>query len=100
MTLTAEHDDRPIDAPVRRRPRWRRVTGLSAFVAAFSVVVQWVLMTPPLYFDPYYVWLGARDWPNVPLDQWPFVEVPHQVTRIGLVLPLKAVQELLGTGQA
>ncbi|MEU5880147.1 glycosyltransferase family 39 protein [Spirillospora sp. NPDC047279] len=92
------------DPPAPARPRRpllrRRVVGLSALVAAATVLVQWVIMTPPLYFDPYYVWEAARRWPDVPLAQWPFVEVPHQVTRLGLVLPARAVQELLGEGQA
>lgn len=88
----------------RRRNRWRglrrrRVLWLSAAVAACGVLAQWVIMPPPLYFDPYYVWLGARDWPDVPLTRWPFSEVPHQVTRIGLVLPARLVQEVLGPGQ-
>ncbi|MFI6518328.1 glycosyltransferase family 39 protein [Spirillospora sp. NPDC050679] len=78
----------------------RRVVWLSALVAACGVVAQWVVMVPPLYFDPYYVWLGARDWPDVPLESWPFNEVPHQVTRLGLVLPARVAQELLGPGQA
>ncbi|XVQ12503.1 ArnT family glycosyltransferase [Spirillospora sp. CA-255316] len=81
------------------RPR-RRVALLSALVAACTVLAQWINNTPPLYFDPYYVWLGARDWPDVPLDRWPFNEVPHQVTRLGLVLPARLAQELLGDGQA
>ncbi|MFA1545238.1 ArnT family glycosyltransferase [Actinomadura chokoriensis] len=80
--------------------RTRRVVWLSLLVAASTVLAQWVIMTPPLYFDPYYVWLAARDWPDVPLAQWPFDEVPHQVTRIGLVLPARLVQEVLGPGQA
>ncbi|GAA4225045.1 hypothetical protein GCM10022254_06060 [Actinomadura meridiana] len=85
---------------VRRARRTRRVVWLSLLVAASAVGAQWVLMTPPLYFDPYYVWLAARDWPDIPLAQWPFDEVPHQVTRIGLVLPARLVQEILGDGQA
>jgi len=80
--------------------RTRRVVWLSLLVAASAVLAQWVIMTPPLYFDPYYVWLAARDWPDIPLTQWPFDEVPHQVTRIGLVLPARLVQEALGPGQA
>ncbi|MFI0410144.1 glycosyltransferase family 39 protein [Actinomadura sp. 3N508] len=80
--------------------RTRRVVWLSLLVAAATVLVQWVIMTPPLYFDPYYVWLAARDWPDIPLNVWPFDEVPHQVTRIGLVLPARLVQEILGDGQA
>jgi hypothetical protein len=84
----------------RRVRRTRRVVWLSLLVAASAVLAQWVTMTPPLYFDPYYVWLAARDWPGIPLAQWPFDEVPHQVTRIGLVLPARLVQEVLGDGQA
>ncbi|WP_141578302.1 glycosyltransferase family 39 protein [Actinomadura sp. WMMA1423] len=80
--------------------RVRRVVWLSLLVAASAVLAQWVVMTPPLYFDPYYVWLAARDWPHIPLTQWPFDEVPHQVTRIGLVLPARLAQEVLGDGQA
>ncbi|MEU5991879.1 glycosyltransferase family 39 protein [Spirillospora sp. NPDC047418] len=80
--------------------RTRRVVWLSLLVAASAVLAQWVVMTPPLYFDPYYVWLAARDWPDIPLTQWPFDEVPHQVTRIGLVLPARLVQDVLGPGQA
>ncbi|WUH97573.1 glycosyltransferase family 39 protein [Spirillospora sp. NBC_00431] len=80
--------------------RTRRVVWLSLLVTAATVLVQWVIMTPPLYFDPYYVWLSAREWPDVPLTVWPFDEVPHQVTRIGLVLPARLVQEILGDGQA
>ncbi|WP_131736734.1 glycosyltransferase family 39 protein [Actinomadura roseirufa] len=83
-----------------RARRTRRVVWLTLFVAACTVLAQWVIMTPPLYFDPYYVWLGARDWPHVPLTQWPFDEVPHQVTRIGLVVPARLVQDVLGPGQA
>ncbi|MFD0685180.1 glycosyltransferase family 39 protein [Actinomadura fibrosa] len=86
-----------LPGPVRRT---RRVVWLALLVAACTVLAQWVVMTPPLYFDPYYVWLGARDWPDIPLTQWPFDEVPHQVTRIGLVLPARLVQEVLGPGQA
>ncbi|MFF5260804.1 glycosyltransferase family 39 protein [Actinomadura viridis] len=81
------------------RPR-ARVAWLSALVAACGVLAQWVTNPPPLYFDPYYVWLGARDWPDIPLDQWPFNEVPHQVTRLGLLLPARLAQEVLGPGQA
>lgn len=96
------------DAPSRgpaarllaRLRRTRRVVWLSLLVSASAVLAQWVTMTPPLYFDPYYVWLAARDWPDIPLTQWPFDEVPHQVTRIGLVLPARLVQEVLGPGQA
>ncbi|RKS72102.1 dolichyl-phosphate-mannose-protein mannosyltransferase [Actinomadura pelletieri DSM 43383] len=80
--------------------RTRRVLWLSLLVSAATIGTQWVLMTPPLYFDPYYVWLAAREWPDIPLDRWPFSEVPHQVTRIGLVLPARLVQEILGDGQA
>ena len=80
--------------------RTRRVVWLSLLVAASAVLAQWVVMVPPLYFDPYYVWLAARDWPDIPLTQWPFDEVPHQVTRIGLVLPARLVQDVLGPGQA
>lgn len=96
------------DAPTRGRAarllgrvrRTRRVVWLSLLVAASAVLAQWVTMVPPLYFDPYYVWLAARDWPDIPLTQWPFDEVPHQVTRIGLVLPARLVQDVLGPGQA
>ncbi|RFS85088.1 hypothetical protein D0T12_13990 [Actinomadura spongiicola] len=80
--------------------RTRRVVWLSLLVAAATIGAQWLLMTPPLYFDPYYVWLAAREWPDIPLDRWPYSEVPHQVTRIGLVLPARVVQEILGDGQA
>ncbi|MFI0482399.1 glycosyltransferase family 39 protein [Actinomadura sp. 9N215] len=107
----ADPDDPPRDLPARaaarltarlagRVRRTRRVVWLSLLVAAATVLMQWVIMTPPLYFDPYYVWLAARDWPDVPLTQWPFDEVPHQVTRIGLVLPARLVQEVIGDGQA
>ncbi|GAA2422256.1 hypothetical protein GCM10010191_37450 [Actinomadura vinacea] len=81
------------------RPR-RRAVWLSALVATCTVLAQWITNPPPMYFDPYYVWLAARDWPDIPLDQWPFNEVPHQVTRLGLVLPARVAQELLGDGQA
>ncbi|MCP9967095.1 glycosyltransferase family 39 protein [Actinomadura madurae] len=84
----------------RRVRRTRRVVWLSLLVTAATVLAQWTVMTPPLYFDPYYVWLAARDWPDIPLAQWPFDEVPHQVTRIGLVLPARLAQEVLGDGQA
>ncbi|WP_026313337.1 glycosyltransferase family 39 protein [Actinomadura flavalba] len=100
VQATAAETQAEEDGAARRRPPWRRIAALSGLVTVVGVVVQWVIMTPPLYYDPYYVWLGARDWPDVPLDRWPFVELPHQVTRIGLVLPARAVQELLGTGQA
>jgi hypothetical protein len=84
----------------RQRRSRARVWWLSGLVAACAVLAQWVVGTPPLYFDPYYVWLAARDWPDIPLDQWPFDTVPHQVTRLGLVLPARAAQEVLGDGQA
>ncbi len=89
------------DATARPRAavRRRRVALLSVLVGACAVLAQWITMVPPLYFDPYYVWLAARDWPHIPLDAWPFVEVPHQVTRIGLVLPARLAQEVLGDGQ-
>jgi len=90
---------RPLAWPRRVSSR-RRAVLLSLFVAACAVLAQWVLMVPPLYFDPYYVWEAARHWPDIPLDQWPFSEVPHQVTRIGLVLPARLVMEVLGQGQA
>ncbi|TYB46466.1 ArnT family glycosyltransferase [Actinomadura chibensis] len=89
-----------LGAVLGRVRRTRRVVWLSLLVAVAAVTAQSVLMTPPLYFDSYYVWLAARDWPDIPLTQWPFDEVPHQVTRIGLVLPARLVQELLGDGQA
>ena len=85
--------------PLLARPR-PRMALLSALIAACSVLAQWINNVPPLYFDPYYVWLGARDWPDIPLDRWPFNEVPHQVTRLGLVLPARLAQEVLGDGQA
>lgn len=85
---------------LRRMPSRRRAVLLSALVAACAVLAQWVLMVPPLYFDPYYVWEAARRWPDIPLDQWPFNEVPHQVTRIGLVLPARLAMEVFGEGQA
>ncbi|MFI0351435.1 glycosyltransferase family 39 protein [Actinomadura sp. 9N407] len=105
MAQTTVREPAGQDAPTRtgraRTPlRKRRVVWLSALVAACGVLAQWVVNPPPLYFDPYYVWLGARDWPDIALDQWPFNEVPHQVTRLGLVLPARVVQELLGPGQA
>ncbi|MFG2085696.1 MULTISPECIES: ArnT family glycosyltransferase [unclassified Spirillospora] len=84
---------------VSRLRRTRRVVWLTLLVAAATVLVQWVIMTPPLYFDPYYVWLAARSWPDIPLTTWPYDEVPHQVTRIGLVLPARLVQEILGPGE-
>ncbi|WP_019629245.1 hypothetical protein [Actinomadura atramentaria] len=77
----------------------RRIAALSGLVAVCALAAQWAVKTPPLYFDPYYVWLGARDWPDVPLDRWPFSDVPHQVTRIGLLLPARLAQEVLGPGQ-
>ncbi|WP_131732506.1 ArnT family glycosyltransferase [Actinomadura formosensis] len=98
-----EPDGRPRSLPARligRARRTRRVVWLSLLVAVSAVLAQWAVMPPPLYFDPYYVWLAARDWPDIPLAQWPFDEVPHQVTRIGLVLPARLVQEVLGPGQA
>ncbi|HLV72887.1 MAG TPA: glycosyltransferase family 39 protein [Vulgatibacteraceae bacterium] len=82
-----------------RLRRTRRVVWLSLLVAAAAVAVQWTLMTPPLYFDPYYVWTAAASWPDIPLTRWPFTEVPHQVTRIGLVLPTRLAQEVFGPGQ-
>ncbi|MFI0451324.1 ArnT family glycosyltransferase [Actinomadura sp. 6N118] len=91
---TTEEAPRPGPALFRRRVVW-----LSALVAVATVVAQYVIMPPPLYFDPYYVWEAARRWPDVPLDQWPFNEVPHQVTRLGLVLPARVIQDLLGPGQ-
>ena len=91
---------RPAARLLARVRRTRRVVWLALLVAAAAVGVQYVLLTPPLYFDPHYVWLAARDWPDVPLDRWPFNEVPHQVTRIGLVLPARLVMTVLGDGQA
>lgn len=85
---------------IARIRRTRRVWWLALLVGVCAVAAQWVLMTPPLYFDPYYVWLAARDWPDIPLGVFPFDEVPHQVTRIGLVLPARLVQDVLGPGQA
>ncbi|POM27099.1 hypothetical protein BTM25_15080 [Actinomadura rubteroloni] len=96
MLQTTAPSESERDTPAR--PRLRRIAGLSGLVAACALVAQWVVKTPPLYFDPYYVWLGARDWPHIPLSQWPFSEVPHQVTRIGLVLPARLAQEVLGAG--
>ncbi|REE96196.1 glycosyltransferase family 39 protein [Thermomonospora umbrina] len=90
---------RPTDPAAPRSPV-RRVAGGSALVAVCAVVVQWIIMVPPLYYDPYYVFEGARRWPDIPLDRWPFNEVPHQVSRIGLVLPTRLFQEILGPGQA
>jgi hypothetical protein len=94
-------------ADPRRPPAWRaarvlrhRVVWLSALVAACTVFMQWLIMPPPLWADPYYVFDAARRWPNIPLDQPPFSEVTHQVTRVGLLFPARLVQELLGTGQA
>lgn len=95
-----EEDSPKAVKPARRPLLRRRVVWLSALVAAAAVAVQWVIMTPPLYYDPYYVFEGARRWPDIPLDRWPFNEVPHQVSRIGLVLPTRLLQELLGDGQA
>jgi dolichyl-phosphate-mannose-protein mannosyltransferase len=89
---------RTAESAGRRSPR--RALWLSLLVAATAVGVQWVIMTPPLYYDPYYVWEAARSWPDIPLDQWPFSTVPHQVTRLGLVLPAMVVQHVLGPGQA
>ena len=89
---------RALARAVARVRRTRRVVWLSLLVAASAVLVQWVIFTPPLYFDPYYVWLAARSWPDIPLDVWPFWEVPHQVTRVGLVLPARLAQEILGPG--
>ena len=101
---TAAEPDGPSPGAVARLAarvrRTRRVGWLALLVTAVAVGAQWVLMTPPLYFDSYYVWLAARDWPDIPLNAWPFDEVPHQVTRIGLVLPARLVQEVLGDGQA
>ncbi|WP_067456045.1 glycosyltransferase family 39 protein [Actinomadura macra] len=99
-TTRQDGPPRPLVRALRRVRRTRRVVWLALLVAACTVLAHWVIMTPPLYFDPYYVWLGARDWPDVPLTQWPFDEVPHQVTRIGLVLPARLVQDVLGPGQA
>ncbi|QXJ24342.1 hypothetical protein AGRA3207_005647 [Actinomadura graeca] len=99
-TTRRDEPPRPLARALRRVRRTRRAVWLALLVAACAVLAQWVIMTPPLYFDPYYVWLGARDWPDVPLTQWPFDEVPHQVTRIGLVLPARLVQDVLGPGQA
>ncbi|MBA9003525.1 ArnT family glycosyltransferase [Thermomonospora cellulosilytica] len=100
-TVRESATERSAEEGPRRRPWWRRrVVGLSALVAACAVAVQWIIMTPPLYYDPYYVFEGARRWPDIPLDRWPFNEVPHQVSRIGLLLPARLMQELLGPGQA
>ncbi|HEU5030165.1 MAG TPA: glycosyltransferase family 39 protein [Spirillospora sp.] len=98
-TTTGRADGAPRRLIARIR-RTRRVWWLALLVGACAVAAQWVLMTPPLYFDPYYVWLAARDWPDIPLGVFPFDEVPHQVTRIGLVLPARLVQDVLGPGQA
>ncbi|MCO6006785.1 glycosyltransferase family 39 protein [Actinoallomurus purpureus] len=78
----------------------RRVLWFSALVAACSVLMQWLIMPPPLYADPYYVFRAARLWPHIPLHRQPFVEVPHQVTRLGLLFTSRVSQELLGPGQA
>ncbi|WP_207945521.1 glycosyltransferase family 39 protein [Actinomadura sp. 7K534] len=87
-------------SPAARLRRTRRVVWLSLLVSVSAIAVQWVLLTPPLYFDPYYVWLAAGSWPDIPLTRWPFNEVPHQVTRLGLVLPARLAQEALGSGEA
>lgn len=71
----------------RRVRRTRRVVWLSLLVTAATVLAQWTVMTPPLYFDPYYVWLAARDWPDIPLAQWPFDEVPTRSPGSGWCCP-------------
>ncbi|WP_433333571.1 ArnT family glycosyltransferase [Spirillospora sp. CA-294931] len=87
-------------APAARSWFRRRVLWLAVLVGACGVAAQWITMVPPLYFDPTYVWRAAERWPDIPLDEWPFNEVPHQVTRLGLVLPARVVMEILGPGQA
>ncbi|MBW8481644.1 glycosyltransferase family 39 protein [Actinomadura sp. PM05-2] len=84
-------------------PSWvprRRVLWLSLLVAAASLAVLWAILPPPLYADPYYVFTAGHLWPHIDLDKEPFLDVPHQVTRMGLVLPVKLAQLLLGDGQA
>jgi len=64
-------------------------------VAAFAVLMAVIVMPPPVYSDPFYVFQAAELWPNIPADM-PYI---HQSMRIGLVLPTRFVQELLGDGQ-
>jgi 4-amino-4-deoxy-L-arabinose transferase-like glycosyltransferase len=79
---------------------WRRLLAVSevlpvALVMAVALAMPLVVMPPPAYADPAYVFQAAQLWPNIPPDM-PYI---HQSMRIGLVLPARLFQELLGDGQ-
>ncbi len=81
-------------------PGWRRHLVASeawpvVLVVAFALVMPLVVMPPPMYADPFYVFQAAQLWPNIPSDM-PYI---HQSMRIGLVLPARLGQEVLGEGQ-
>ncbi|MFG2007354.1 ArnT family glycosyltransferase [Spirillospora sp. NPDC048911] len=101
-TAAPEAPRRP--APPRRplplRLLRRGVVWKSLLVAAAGLLVQWMIMPPPLYADPFYVFTAGKLWPDIPIGEEPFLDVPHQITRMGLVLPTMVAERLLGDGQA
>lgn len=60
-----------------------------------SVAMLWFLLPPPLFTDSIHVFRAAARWPDIPPDAGP----AHQITRIGLLLPAWAAQEIAGSGQ-
>lgn len=64
-------------------------------VVALALFMPLLVLPPPLYADPFYVFQAAQLWPNIPADM-PYI---HQSMRIGLVLPARLFQEVLGEGQ-
>ncbi|GAA2605167.1 glycosyltransferase family 39 protein [Actinomadura fulvescens] len=100
-TAATETPRRPLPARRRLPVRLLRrgVVWKSLLVAAASVLVQWLVMPPPLYADPFYVFTAGKLWPDIPLGREPFLDVPHQITRMGLVLPTMIAERLLGDGQ-
>jgi hypothetical protein len=64
-------------------------------VGALALALPVVVMPPPAYADAYLVFEAAKIWPHIPPDQ-PAI---HQTMRIGILLPARLFQELLGGGQ-
>ena len=56
------------------------------------MLVQWLALPWPLHGDPLLVFQYASTWPDVPLS--------HHALRIGLLIPSRVAQELLGFNQA
>jgi hypothetical protein len=74
----------------------RRPSVQVALAGLFGVLVTVLVMSPPPFADTYRVWDVAGTWPHLPAG-YPS-SMMHHALRLGVVLPTRVAQEILGPG--